>query len=361
VTNIAKQTVRRAVAGTAKTTGLLSLYGRSAWRTRRLLILCYHGISLHDEHLWNPGLYLDRDTFRARMQLLRSAQCNVLPLHEALTRLKEGTLPPRSVVLTVDDGSYDFYAVGAPIVQEFGFPATIYLTTYYCQRQLPVFNTMCAYLLWKAQGKDLSLDGLLPEGDEVHTAGMEWMRISRRFIDHARVANLSALAKDELAGQLAGRLGFDYSALRRERLLHMMNPEEASRLSKQGFSLELHTHRHKTPNDPVLFRREITDNAAAIREITGGISPRHFCYPSGDYLPQFFSWLRELGVESATTCNPGLMERGIDPLRIPRLLDMPSIQAAEIESWIAGFTPWLRARLGRPMQAENPYLMARLD
>ena len=161
-----RQTVRRALTTTAKATGLLSHFGSSPWRTQRLLILCYHGISFHDEHLWNPGLYMDRETFRARMQLLRASQCHVLPLQEALAALERGSLPPRSVVLTFDDGSYDLYALGAPVLREFGFPATIYLTTYYCQRQLPVFNTICAYLLWKGQGRDLSLGGILPEGGE---------------------------------------------------------------------------------------------------------------------------------------------------------------------------------------------------
>jgi peptidoglycan/xylan/chitin deacetylase (PgdA/CDA1 family) len=300
---------------------------------------------------------MDRVTFRNRMQLLRAAQCHVLPLPEALARLEAGSLPPRSVVLTFDDGSYDVYAVAAPILREFEFPATIYLTTYYCQRQLPVFNPICAYLLWKGQGRDLSLNGILPEGGEVHLAGeKEWRAVFRRIWDYTQGANLSALGKDELAERLAGQLGFDYSALRRQRLLHLMNPEEAAQLSKQGFAFQLHTHRHMLPRDPVLFEREIRDNSEVIRDITGsGSSPLHFCYPSGDYLPQFFAWLRKLGIESATTCDPGLMERGIDSMCIPRFLDMPTIQAAEVESWIAGFTPWLRARLGRPMRAVNPY------
>ena len=54
------------------------------WRRERLLILCYHGLSIADEHLWNHGLYMDAATFRRRLEILRDGHYNVLPLQEAL-------------------------------------------------------------------------------------------------------------------------------------------------------------------------------------------------------------------------------------------------------------------------------------
>ena len=41
--------------------------------------------------------------------------------------------------------------------------------------------------------------------------------------------------------------------------------------------------------------REIRDNRDRIRDFTGHEAV-HFCYPSGDYAPEFLPWLRELGV-----------------------------------------------------------------
>lgn len=38
--------------------GAFDAVSRSKWRRSRLLVLCYHGISLDDEHEWNPGLYI---------------------------------------------------------------------------------------------------------------------------------------------------------------------------------------------------------------------------------------------------------------------------------------------------------------
>ena len=53
-----KQTLKRVTLQLLKSTGAFGLVRDRAWRRRRLLILCYHGISHEDEHLWRPGLYL---------------------------------------------------------------------------------------------------------------------------------------------------------------------------------------------------------------------------------------------------------------------------------------------------------------
>ena len=50
--------LRRAALSLAHFSGASAAVGRTAWRQRRLTILCYHGLALEDEHLWRPGLYL---------------------------------------------------------------------------------------------------------------------------------------------------------------------------------------------------------------------------------------------------------------------------------------------------------------
>src|SRR5690348_14036099 len=95
-----------AVLKAGKATGLFTASRKL--RAQRLLILCYHGISVEDEHRWNPSLYIDAATFRNRLEILRDGGYRVLPLDEALKLLYRNQLPARSVVLTFDDGSHDF-------------------------------------------------------------------------------------------------------------------------------------------------------------------------------------------------------------------------------------------------------------
>jgi peptidoglycan/xylan/chitin deacetylase (PgdA/CDA1 family) len=84
-----------------------------------------------------------------------------------------------------------------------------------------------------------------------------------------------------------------------------------------------------------LFTREIRDNRDRIREFTGHEAV-HFCYPSGDYAPEFLPWLRELGVRSATTCETGLASPHSEPLLLPRVLDGEQVTPVEFESWLCG-------------------------
>ena len=92
----------------AKNAGALRALLQSEWRRRKLLILCYHGVSLADEHEWDSSLFLSETGFVSRLELLASLGANVLPLGESLERLRAGTLPPRAVALTFDDGFFDF-------------------------------------------------------------------------------------------------------------------------------------------------------------------------------------------------------------------------------------------------------------
>src|SRR6185503_7711413 len=87
--------------------GLTSLVAASAWRRQRLLVLCYHGVSLEDEHQWDPELYISPRALSRRLDALDRAHCAVLALDDAVERLYAGTLPARAVTITFDDAYYD--------------------------------------------------------------------------------------------------------------------------------------------------------------------------------------------------------------------------------------------------------------
>ena len=316
--------------------GVFRLAANSRRRREELLILCYHGISIDDEHEWAPGLFMTANMFETRLQQLRRGGYSVLPLGDAVGRLRAGTLPPRSVVITFDDGNYDFYRCAWPLLKAYEQPATVYLTTYYCEHDLPVFPLVLSYVLWKGRGQRVELATGAGRPVPVDTGSVDGRaRAETMILDHAQQEAMSAREKDELAGRLADALGVDYERIRARRLLHIMNPGEVRELAAEGVDFQLHTHRHRSPLDESRYRAELSSNRERIETSTGTVA-NHFCYPSGTRRPQFEQWLADEGVVSATTCEPGIASRANHPLRLPRLLDHSTLTGVEFDAWLSG-------------------------
>lgn len=328
----------------ARTFGFYSALQRSSWRTERLLILGYHGVSQQDEHLWRPSLFMPRDVFTTRMETISRMGCSVLPLDQAINHLQAKTLPPLSVVITFDDGYYNFFSCAYPILKRFGYSATVYQTTFYSSWNKPIFDLLSSYLLWKGAGKMTdaapiigrpgSFDLRTEEG--IHSAYVE-------ILDFANSTGLSAEKRQRLIETIAHCLGVSYAEISDKRLFHLMTKDELSQLVREGVDIQLHTHRHRVPETKDLFMKELSDNRRCLKEV-GQRKPVHFTYPSGIYREECFSWLSDFGVRSATTCDTGLVSSQSNLLCLPRFIDTSRVSPLEFEAWLCGLREFLPSR-----------------
>lgn len=330
-----RRSATSALLGAMKSLGAFSRAAGSEERRAKLLILCYHGLSIDDEHEWLPKLFITPRGFRKRLQALRDMKANVLPLGEAIAHLHAGTLPSNSVVITFDDGFYDFVKFGVPLLREFEVPSTLYLTTHYCDYRLPIFNLALDYVLWKSKNEFVALPEQGIADRMPIQAYPERQVVVWKVVEWAEQNGLKTVQKDEVARRIAQDLGVNYDLLLERRMLQIMSLEEAKETFESGIDLQLHTHRHRTPRDKVLFKREIQDNSEYIQKV-GGKKPVHFCYPSGDYCADFLPWLSEMGVISATTCERGLATAQSQDLLLPRFLDDSSVDLIRFQSFVAG-------------------------
>jgi peptidoglycan/xylan/chitin deacetylase (PgdA/CDA1 family) len=109
-----------------------------------LPILMYHSISDDPESEVHPyyRVCTSPQRFREHMQWLKEWGCRGVTLTEGLTWPGQAASPglpspscgtsssrSRPVVLTFDDGFQDFYDQAYPILQEYGFSATVFLPT----------------------------------------------------------------------------------------------------------------------------------------------------------------------------------------------------------------------------------------
>lgn len=337
--------------GLARRAHAFDIVAASEWRRRRLLILGYHGLSQHREHEWHPRLYMTGARLRERLTRIRDGGYEVLPLIEALWRLRRGALPRRSVVLTFDDGGRGFYTVALPILREFGYPATVYLTTYYCLKQAPIFPLMCSYILWMAEPRRVVSDTLFGEPFELDLTTPETRETAYwRLLRMVRERAWGDDRKQSLLRALADTVGVDYGPLLEAGLFQVMPPDQVRDIAGPDIDIQLHTHRHRTPDDPEAFRAEVRENRRAIRRITGR-APFHFSYPSGVASPRVAACLRSEGIHSAVTSQSALANDRQHRLYLPRLLDHAGLTVSEFDGWLSGAGQFLSRRTSIPTLA----------
>lgn len=105
-----------------------------------IILLLWGSVAFADEanvfvyHRFNDSRYpstnISLNDFRAHLDLLRQQQFVVLTLGQVVASLKEGkSLPQRCAVVTIDDGYRSFLTDGWPLLQEYGYPATLFVST----------------------------------------------------------------------------------------------------------------------------------------------------------------------------------------------------------------------------------------
>jgi peptidoglycan/xylan/chitin deacetylase (PgdA/CDA1 family) len=326
----------------------LGLFAVCRWLTRgQQRILCYHGIWVGPPPHFGDCLFMSPPRFADRMAWLRRQGYGVISLDEACCRLRDGRVNERDLVITIDDAWQGIVHHMLPVLRQHAMPATLYVTTYYTLAQRPVLNVLLSYLVDRAP-KPLALDDWVPDAEHMAPEALAGALATQ-------VDQLPTL--DDRWGEvrrIASALRLDLDALEVSGTFQLMSPEQLRQATTDGISIELHTHTHSLHSfEPDLVQREVEINRRHLAQILDRptASFKHFCYPSGDYVPGIFETLRKAGVASATTTEFGLNRAGCEPLALRRILDCESLSTLEMEARLSGF--WsivgnLKPRVQRP-------------
>jgi peptidoglycan/xylan/chitin deacetylase (PgdA/CDA1 family) len=306
----------------------------------QLRILGYHGFSISDEHELAPYVFMRTETFARRMRILRKRGLTVISLDEAIERLRAGAITNGETVITFDDGWASDLLV-MPILESYGFPACLYITTEHLGAGTEAFNVTLAQMVHRSQRDRISLRNLHPQIDGDYNVARDPAAAAARLLTATgKIGSLQECQR--LLGPLAEALGLDYEAFVAGGRFRFLTDEQVTALARRGVSIQLHTHTHHLPSGNFdEMASEILKNRAAITDLTG-VEPTHFCYPSGEYSPWHPEWLARLGVVSATTCDPGFNDSGDSPLLLKRYLDSEYTSDIEFEAEITGVRELLR-------------------
>ncbi|MCV7408795.1 polysaccharide deacetylase [Mycobacterium florentinum] len=318
LTDLARPATRETVKNVAA--GLLCAAGVPTLARRRhrdtLAIVMFHGVE--DEPL-SPACWhvLDSAMYRRQLEYIRE-HFTVLPLEEALAGLAAGTLPPRAMAITFDDGTRNLATHAVPVLREFGLPAAVFLAT----GPMGSDETLWPDRLWlaiahtAATEADLSALGLGTRSlDGTGHRGNVYAAAVQRLKDLPDAQRIAVL--DGVFGALGHRDG-DGGPFR------MLSWDEAHEMAGDGL-VTLYPH---SVTHPILARcsddkleREIADSCAALEHETGR-TPTVFAYPNGrpqDFDSRAQDVLRGRGVRWALSTSPGFADSGCDPMALPRL------------------------------------------
>lgn len=154
--------------------------------SRSIPVLMYHSIADQDE----SGVHAYYRTatapsvFAAHVKFLRRQGYTTCNLAHAMSHLRTGkSTGGKPIVITFDDGYADFYHHAFPILQQYGFSATVFLPTAYIGES-PVSFKGKECLTW-AEIKELNRHGIL---------------FGSHTVTHPQLRELSARAvQDEIA------------------------------------------------------------------------------------------------------------------------------------------------------------------
>ncbi|MCX4024981.1 polysaccharide deacetylase family protein [Endozoicomonas sp. SM1973] len=301
----------------------------------KLLILCYHAFELRDECQFRPSLFQKQATFHKRLKMLLSTGYRVLPLDEAISQLKANRLSGLNAVITIDDGFQSVYQLAYPVLKTFKLPVTVYITSYFQTKQTPVFQLAIQYMFWRSKRLtlDLSVIKSLVNDSAINFSNNRY-ELMQQLIKLGNEAKHNEF-REALAEAIGHMLGEDYQSIRDEKLFTLMTDDQLSDSLEDLVDIQLHTHRHQLPLSEEETIKEINENRQVLTRITSG-HLNHFCYPSGEWDLQHWSWLQQAGITSATTCQSGFVNSRSQLLALDRILDGENLTEIQFEAELHG-------------------------
>lgn len=283
-----------------------------------LSLLIFHRVLARPDPL-NPH-EPDAAHFEQLLRWLRGY--TVLPLEQAIARLREDSLPAGALSITFDDGYADNHDVALPILRRHGMSAAFFVSSAYLDGGRMWSDTVVEAV--RRCGADvLDLDELLLGRHRLDSLS------ARRHAVRALLTRLKYMepATRDRCAQAVARIA-------RARLPDdlMLSRAQLRALHGAGMAIGSHTRTHSiltTVSDEVA-RDEIVASREDLETVIDA-PVTMFAYPNGrprtDYHPRHCEMVRRAGYSAALTTASGASRAGADLYQLPR------------------FTPWDRTAL----------------
>lgn len=251
-----------------------------------VIILTFHDISSTDKSHYA----ITPQMFETEIKDIVDNGYHVIPLQQAVNfSQNKGTIPPKAVVITTDDGYTGMYKYAYPVLKKYRIPATFFLVA-------GIIGHNPNMLTW-SQIKEMEASGLITYGGHTYNSHREVL-VSSKVLEPATIAHI-----------------YD-------------------------------SHTHHTENQTEYYKRMFNDSIQAQKmfiQQLGHPTP-FFAYPYGAYTPEFDGVLRDAGYKYFFTEIPGVLNKRHHSSQFYRLdIGMPNLLPTEmfneIHQWSEAINP----------------------
>lgn len=271
-----------------------------------LSILIYRRVLARPDPLFPEQI----DALRFEQQVRVLARWfHVMPLGDAVRRLRERSLPGRAACIAFENGYADNASVALAILQRYRVPATFFVAS----------GFLDGGCMWKDAVIDVVRSAI---GDRLNLASSGFATydlgcpVRRRAVIDMLIDTLGRLPHGERLERIRG--------MARSFAPTMMTSDEVLALHRSGMEIGA-----QTVSNPVLTsvsnadaRAEIANGRARLQEIIQA-PVRLFAYPSGkpgqDFEVRHVHMLRSQGFDAAVTSASGAARPDTDPMLLPRV------------------------------------------
>ena len=279
-------------------------------KRKKLFIFIYHRVldEPDDMRPWE----IDKNTFSWQMELV-AKHFNVMAFSEAIKRMDNGTLPPRAMCITFDDGYADNCTNALPILLNNKLSAIFFIASGYLNGGR-MWNDSVIESLRAMQASKLDLTEIGLDTYDINSPQKK-ARVAIEIIQ--KIKHLEPNLRAQYTGYIV--------ALENNKLPDnlMLSTPQLIKLHESGMEIGGHTVTH-----PILatleldaVKQEVYDNKIALEKMLN-TKLRYFAFPNGkpeqDYLIEQIQVIKNCGYEASVSTLPGVSTAHNDRFQLAR-------------------------------------------
>lgn len=270
--------------------------------------LMYHRVTeeLPEPSKFQPrlGLAVHVDSFEEQMRYVRQ-KMNPVSLDQVVDSMRGGSLEPRSVAVTFDDGYRDNLTLALPILEKYNIPATIYVATGLLDRSAPLWWFEHVFLIENTEEINFTYEGIEYSYDTSSLAGMEKASTDLDILFKSLKIDAQIEVLEKMRKCCSAKFTWDDE---------MLSGDELRTLAQHPLiTIGGHTHSHS--NCLILTQEELIEEVRENRDFLTkeiGHQPIHFAYPYGGVEhagKREFDVISNLGFVSSATTRWGHLKK----------------------------------------------------